>query len=146
MTHQSESQDDMNRSTSDCVFWKMNPGSGRQRGIWGEKKNEGGEVICYWWNKKHYSVLVHGMSIRKAACRLIYSIFTLLTHYIYSTSDERNFTILCTVNTVAHSIKLVIVELIYSQVLRTCICAELRFDCLGEETSFIRRLRNRYTK
>ncbi len=27
-------------------------------------------------------VLVHGMSIRKAACRLIYNIFTLLTHYI----------------------------------------------------------------
>ncbi len=59
-------------------------------------------------------VLVHGMSIRKAACRLIYSIFTLLTHYIYSTSDERNVTILCTVNTVAHSIKLVTVELIGS--------------------------------
>ncbi len=47
MTHQSESQDDMNRSTSDCVFWKMNPGSGRQRGIGGENNNEGGEVISY---------------------------------------------------------------------------------------------------
>ncbi len=44
MTHRSESQDDMNKSTSDYVFWKMNPGSGRRRGIGGEKKNEGDEV------------------------------------------------------------------------------------------------------
>ncbi len=35
MTHRSESQDDMNKSTGDCVFWKMNPGSGRQTGIGG---------------------------------------------------------------------------------------------------------------
>ncbi len=28
-------------------------------------------------------VLVHGLSIRKAACRLICSIFTLLTHLQY---------------------------------------------------------------
>ncbi len=40
----SESQDDMNRSTSDYVFWEMNPGRRRQRGIGGEKKNEGDEV------------------------------------------------------------------------------------------------------
>ncbi len=40
MTHRSESQDDMNRSTADYV----NPGNGRQRGIGGEKKNEGDEV------------------------------------------------------------------------------------------------------
>ncbi len=26
------------------IFWKMNPGSGRQRGIGGENKNEGNEV------------------------------------------------------------------------------------------------------
>ncbi len=38
MTHRSESQDDMNKSKSDYVFWKMNPGSGRQRGIGGENK------------------------------------------------------------------------------------------------------------
>ncbi len=38
MTHRSESQDDMNRSTRDCVFWKINPDSGIQRGIGGEKK------------------------------------------------------------------------------------------------------------
>ncbi len=43
-THRSGSQDEMNRSTSDYVFWKMNPGSGRQRGI-GGKTNEGGEVM-----------------------------------------------------------------------------------------------------
>ncbi len=36
MTHRSESQDDMNKSTSDYVFCKMNPGSERQRGIGGE--------------------------------------------------------------------------------------------------------------
>ncbi len=44
MTHSSESQDDMNRSTSDYVFWEMNPDSGRRRGIGGENKNEGDEV------------------------------------------------------------------------------------------------------
>ncbi len=49
-----------------------------------------------------------------------------------STSDERTFTILCTVNTVPHTLKLVTVELICRQVLFTCICAELRVDCLGE--------------
>ncbi len=44
MTQQSESQDDMNGSTSDYVFWKINPDNGRQRGIWWENKNEGDEV------------------------------------------------------------------------------------------------------
>lgn len=44
LTHRSESQDDMNKSTSDYVFCKINPGNGRQRGIGGEKKNEGDEV------------------------------------------------------------------------------------------------------
>ncbi len=58
-----------------------------------------------------------------------------------SISDERTFTILCTVNTVPHTLKLVTVELICSQVLLTCICAELRVDCLGEETYFVRRLK-----
>ncbi len=44
MTHRSESQDDMHWSTSDYVFSKINPDSGRQRGIGGEKTNEGNEV------------------------------------------------------------------------------------------------------
>ncbi len=44
MTHRSASQDDMNKSTSDSVFCKMNHASTRQRAIGGEKKNEGGEV------------------------------------------------------------------------------------------------------
>ncbi len=44
MTHRSESQGDMNKSTSDYVFWKMNPGCGRQRGIGGENNNDGDEV------------------------------------------------------------------------------------------------------
>ncbi len=74
---------------------------------------------------------MHGMSIRKAACRLIYLHITLAVHSS-STSDERTFTILCTVNTVPHTLKLVTVELICRQVLFTCICAELRVDCLGE--------------
>ncbi len=39
----------------------------------------------------------------------------------------------------------VTVELMCCQVLLTCICAELRVDCLGEETSFVRRLRNCYS-
>ncbi len=71
------------------------------------------------------------MSIRKAAYRLIYLHITLAVHSS-STSDERTFTILCTVNTVPHTLKLVTVELICRQVLFTCICAELRVDCLGE--------------
>ncbi len=52
---------------------------------------------------------------------------------------------LFSVNTVTHSLKRVTVELIYSQVLLTCICAELRVVCLGEESSFIRRIRNCYS-
>ncbi len=71
------------------------------------------------------------MCKRKAACRLIYLHITLAVHSS-STSDERTFTILCTVNTVPHTLKLVTVELICRQVLFTCICAELRVDCLGE--------------
>ncbi len=43
ITQQSESQDDMNRSTNYYVFWKVNPGNGIQRGI-EENKNEGDEV------------------------------------------------------------------------------------------------------
>ncbi len=68
------------------------------------------------------------MCKRKAACRLIYLHITLAVRSS-STSDERTFTILCTVNTVPH---IVTVELICRQVLFTCICAELRVDCLGE--------------
>ncbi len=44
MTQMSESQDDMNKSTSDYGFWKMNPGNGKQTGIGGESKNYGYEV------------------------------------------------------------------------------------------------------
>ncbi len=44
MTHRSGSQDEMNKSTADYVFWEINPGCGRQRGIGEEKKNEGDEV------------------------------------------------------------------------------------------------------
>ncbi len=69
------------------------------------------------------------MCIRKAACRLIYLHITLAVHSS-STSDEITFTILCTVNTVPHTLKLLTVELICRQVLFTCICAEV--DCLGE--------------
>ncbi len=80
---------------------------------------------------------MHGLCIRKAACRLIYLHITLAVHSS-STSDERTFTILCTVNTVPHTLKLLTVELICRQVLFTCICAELYLckncavDCLGE--------------
>ncbi len=92
---------------------------------------------------------MHGTTIRKAVCRLIYRV----SHYLHITlavhsssiSDERTFTILFTVHTVPHSLRLITVELICSQVLLTCICAELRVDCLGEETSFIKRLRNCYS-
>jgi len=53
MTPQSEPQEDMNRSTSDCVFWKTDPGSGRQRGIGGEMTNEGDEVKGHLFLMKH---------------------------------------------------------------------------------------------
>ncbi len=43
MTRQSESQDDMNKNTCGYVFWKINPGNWRQRGIGWENKNEGDE-------------------------------------------------------------------------------------------------------
>ncbi len=74
---------------------------------------------------------MHGICIRKAACRLIYLHITLAVHSS-SSSDERTFTIFCTVNTVPHTLKLLTVELICRQVLFTCICAELRVDYLGE--------------
>ncbi len=44
LIQQSKSQDDMNKITSDYVFWKMNPGNWRQLGIGGEKITEGDEV------------------------------------------------------------------------------------------------------
>ncbi len=80
--------------------------------------------------------------MREAACRLIYLHITLA---VQSISDERTFIVLFTVNTVPHTLRLLTVELICSQVLLTCICSELSVDCLGEETSFIRRLRHCYS-
>ncbi len=47
--------------------------------------------------------------MRKAACRLIYRVYTIhitLAVHSSSISDERNFTIICTVNTVPHTLKL----------------------------------------
>ncbi len=58
MTQQSESQDDMNRSTSGYVFWKMYPGSEMQRGIGGEKKNEGDEVKGHLLLMKYKALLL----------------------------------------------------------------------------------------
>ncbi len=72
-------------------------------------------------------VLVHGLTMSEAACRLILHIT--LAVQSSSISDERTFTVLCTVNTVPHTLELLTVELIYSQVL-ACICSELRVDCL----------------
>ncbi len=81
---------------------------------------------------------MHGMIIRKADLQAhlqyLYLHITITVHSI-SSSDERTFTILYTVNTVAHSLKLVTVELICSQVLFTCICAELRVNCRGGRES-----------
>ncbi len=74
-----------------------------------------------------------------------YTIHITLAVHSSSISDERTFTVLCTVNTVPHTLRLLTVELICSQVLLTYICVELRVDCLGEETSFIRRLRICYS-
>ncbi len=68
--------------------------------------------------------------------------FTLYTlHVQYIVAVFQTFTFLCSVNTVPHTLRLITVELICSKVLLTCICAELRVDSLGEETSFIRSLR-----
>ncbi len=87
---------------------------------------------------------MHGLSTSEAACRLVYRVYTThITRAVHSSSisDERTFTFLCSVNTVPHTLRLLTVELICSKVLLTCICAELRVDSLGEETSFIRSLR-----
>ncbi len=61
ITHRSESQDDMHKSTSDYVFWKMNHASRRQRRIEGEKKNEGDEVKGHLFLMK-YKALFFCMS------------------------------------------------------------------------------------
>ncbi len=53
MTHGSESLDDVHKSTSNYVFWEMNPGCGRQRGGREEKKNEGDEVKCHLFLMKY---------------------------------------------------------------------------------------------
>ncbi len=53
MTHGSESLDDVHKSTSNYVFWEMNPGCGRQRGGGEEKKNEGDEVKCHLFLMKY---------------------------------------------------------------------------------------------
>ncbi len=45
-----------NKSTSDYVLWKTNPGSGIQRGLGGENKNEGDEVKGHLFLMK-YKVL-----------------------------------------------------------------------------------------
>ncbi len=70
--------------------------------------------------------------------------YTYTSHLQY-VFQMRGLSLFCTVNTVPHSLRLLTVELICSQVLLTCICSELSVDCLGEETSFIRRLRHCYS-
>ncbi len=50
MTHSSGSQDDMNKSTSDYVFWKINTGRGRQRR---GNKNEGDAVKVHLFLMKY---------------------------------------------------------------------------------------------
>ncbi len=78
MTHRSESQDDMNKSTSDYVFWKMNPGSGRLKKR-KEKKNEGDDVKGYLFLMKYKALWLTMFSCMhwpwgKLAYRLIYKV------------------------------------------------------------------------
>ncbi len=69
----------MNRSTSDYVFWKINPGSGRQRGIGGDEVK--GHLLLMKYKALVDHVLVHVIIIRKAARRLIYRVL----HYLHIT-------------------------------------------------------------
>ncbi len=120
---------------------------------WEEKRKMKGMrsmIICCWWNIKHYSWPCscartdHEIRWHAGTSTGFYTIHITLAVHSSSISDERTFTILYTVNTVPQTQTLT-VELICSQVLLTYICAELRVDCLGEETSFIRRLRICYS-
>ncbi len=85
MTHSSESQDDMHRSTRDYVFWKINPGRGRQIGI-GENKNEGDEFKgnLFLMKYKHYSTYSSAWTDHEGnmAYMLIYKVAILPTHTI----------------------------------------------------------------
>ncbi len=121
---------------------------------WEEKRKMKGMrsmIICCWWNIKHYSWPCscartdHEIRWHAGTSTGFYTIHITLAVHSSSISDERTFTVLCIVNTVPHTLRLLTVELICSQVLLTYICAELRVDCLGEETSFIRRLRICYS-
>ncbi len=107
-------------------------------------------LICCWWNIKHYSWSCscarteHEESCLQALLQG-FTLYTLHLQYKVAVFQMRGLTILCTVNTVPHTFKLLTVELVCSQILLTCICAELGVDCLGEETPFIKRLRNCYS-
>ncbi len=97
-------------------------------------------------------VLLHGLTMREVGLQAHLQGFSttytynIITVHSSNTSDERTFTILCTVNTVTHVVhpQLITVELFCSQVVLTCtLFAELRDECLGEEDFFFfRRLRN----
>ncbi len=59
-----------------------------------------------------------GLIRRKAVFESHLQGFTLYSHTLqlqYNTSDERTFTVLCSVNTAAHSLKLIPAELICSK-------------------------------
>ncbi len=86
-THRSEYQGDMNKSTSDYVFWKTNPGCGRQRGIEGEKKNGGDEVKRNLFLMKYKALQLNMLFCmnwpwKKMAYRLVYKVSMLLTRTI----------------------------------------------------------------
>ncbi len=75
----------------------MNPGSGRQRGIGGENKNEGNEVKGNLFLMKYKSLW-----LAMFFCMNTTYTYNIITVHSISTSDETTFIILFTVNIVAH--------------------------------------------
>ncbi len=93
------------------VFWKMNPGRGRQRGIGGENKMRG------WGQRSGLTMREVGLQAHLQGFNTT-DTYDIITVHSSSTSDETTFIILCTVTT--YTLKLITVELICSQVVLTC--------------------------
>ncbi len=127
----------MNRSTSDYVFWEMNPDSERQRGIGGEKVNEGmrSKVIGSWWIQ---STIIHvssawtdhgeswltGSSTRyQYYWHIQYNYSTQPQYFRWDNFHYSMYSKYCnTCNTCCTPSNSLLVELVCSQVFLTCTC------------------------
>ncbi len=130
---------------SDYVFWKMNHGSRRQRGIGREKKRG--------WCQRSFvldeiqstidHVLLHELTMREVGLQAhlqgfnTTDTYNITTVHSSSTSEERNVIILCTVY--CSTCWLITVELICSQVALTCTLFLRNWEtavCGGREVFF----------